>query len=364
MELRKKLLYSGAVAALATSSVLAPSVATANDDDSGRDAPEAELLVDGLDGAVGSTIGPDGDLYVTQGTEGKVTRIDPWSGDTSTFAEGLPEPAGEYGGAVDIAFLDDTAYVLVSLVDEEVGGDGKNGIYRIDDEDDHERIADVSQWNRDHLPDDEDLYDLKSGNPFAIHAVHEGFLVTDGNQNRLLHISEDGDDIEELVQFENVVPTGIEVDRKKIYIAQAGPVPHEPEDGRVVSLDYRDDFDEEEVASGAPLLVDVEFGKCDRLYALSNGESPEDAGPAEPAEEDTGELLEVTDDGDLEAVVEDLNLPSSVDFIGDTAFITSLAGEVWRVDDVGGDCDSHHDDGDDDHGDSEGRHHDEEHDDD
>ena len=36
----------------------------------------AELLVDGLQGATGSTIGPDGALYVIEGAIGQITRID------------------------------------------------------------------------------------------------------------------------------------------------------------------------------------------------------------------------------------------------------------------------------------------------
>lgn len=34
-------------------------------------------LVEGLEGASGSTVGPGGALYVTEGAAGRVTRIDP-----------------------------------------------------------------------------------------------------------------------------------------------------------------------------------------------------------------------------------------------------------------------------------------------
>jgi hypothetical protein len=80
--------------------------------------PSARLLVDDLEGTMGSTIGPDRALYVTEGAKGEVTRVDPVTGETSTFASGLllQNPNVGFGGAIDIAFIDSTAYVLVTLV--------------------------------------------------------------------------------------------------------------------------------------------------------------------------------------------------------------------------------------------------------
>ena len=71
------------------------------------------------DFVTGSTIGPDGALYVTDGSTGEVLRINLPDGGVSTYATGLPPKAfqGEdIGGPVDVAFMDGTAYVLVSLV--------------------------------------------------------------------------------------------------------------------------------------------------------------------------------------------------------------------------------------------------------
>jgi streptogramin lyase len=52
--------------------------------------PTVSLLVAGLQGGSGSTIGPDGALYVTEGAIGRISRVDPQTGDVTTFAEGLP----------------------------------------------------------------------------------------------------------------------------------------------------------------------------------------------------------------------------------------------------------------------------------
>ena len=65
----------------------------------------ASRLVTGLQGGLGSTIGPDGALYVTETAAGRITRIDPKTGATTTYASGLPKSIIGLGGAMDIAFI-------------------------------------------------------------------------------------------------------------------------------------------------------------------------------------------------------------------------------------------------------------------
>ena len=40
--------------------------------------------------STGSTVGPDGALYATDSTNGRIQRIDPRTGTVTTFADGLP----------------------------------------------------------------------------------------------------------------------------------------------------------------------------------------------------------------------------------------------------------------------------------
>ena len=56
-------------------------------------------------------------------------------------------------------------------------------------------------------------------------------------------------------------------------MAEAGPVPHLPENGKVVSFGPKS-ATATEVASGSPLLVDVEFGRGHTLYALPKASGP------------------------------------------------------------------------------------------
>jgi hypothetical protein len=162
-----------------------------------------------------------------------------------------------------------------------------------------------------------------------------GFVVTDGHLNRVLRVTLDGD-VSELIAFGNVVPTGLEISGSKVYVGLAGPIPHLPETGSVAVFDAESPT-ASEVASGAPLIVDVAFGRGCRLYALSQGVwdlpvIPENEGA--PPSPNTGRLVRVEKDGSFTSVVEGLDRPTSLEFIGNTAFVITLTGKVIRIDNV------------------------------
>lgn len=292
-----------------------------------------KLLASGLKGASGSTIGPDGALYVTEGAVGKVSRIDPKTGNTTTFASGLPLliPGVGIGGAFDVAFLDNTAYVLVTLVGTDVGGSDVVGIYRRDGPDSYTVIADIGAFSIANPP--KPAFAVPTGVQYAIQAYDGGFLVTDGHHNRVLYVELDGKIIE-VRAFDDIVPTGLALSGSTIYMAEAGPVPHNPEDGKVVSFGFKSSG-VKTVASGARLMVDVEFNCGHTLYALSQGvwDGVEEGSPALP---NTGSLVKVNDDGTFTVVRDGLDRPTSLEFIGTTAYIVTLTGEVWTIKHVSG----------------------------
>lgn len=290
---------------------------------------DAALLVSGLEGGSGSTVGPGGALYVTEGFAGRVSRVDPTTGAVTTYASGLPESIVGIGGAMDIAFMGSTAYVLVTLVGPDVGGSDVVGIYRVDDHDSFTVIADIGAFSLDHPPSTD--FFVPTGVQYALETFRGGFLVTDGHLNRVLSVTLDGE-VTELVAFGNIVPTGLEVRGNTVYMAEAGPVPHLPVTGKVVSFSPNSPT-AIEVAAGGRLLVDVEFGRGASLYALSQGVflGGPDGSPASP---DTGALLRVNDDGTFAVLVDQLNQPTSVEFIQNAAYIVTLGGEIWKIDNV------------------------------
>ncbi len=143
---------------------------------------ESELLVEGLEGRPGTAVGPEGALYVTDGVAGSILRVDLDTGEQTTVASDLPEPAVPIGGVVDVAFADGTPYALVSMA---AGEDGAMtaGIYRIDGADSVVLVADVGRFSAENPPSMEVAVDV--GVQYSMVALEGGFLVTDGHHNRV-----------------------------------------------------------------------------------------------------------------------------------------------------------------------------------
>jgi deoxycytidine triphosphate deaminase len=236
-------------------------------------------------------------------------------------------PAAGFGGPVDIAFLGRTAYVLVTLVGPDVGGSDVVGIYRVDGPDRFTVVADIGAFSIANPPATD--FFVPTGVQYALQTYRGEFLVTDGHHNRVLRVTRDGQ-VTVLRAFGNIVPTGLDVRGRTIYMAEAGPVPHLPEDGKVVAFRPKSTT-VREVASGSPLLVDVEFGHGHRLYALSQGDFQPGNPEGSPALPNTGALVKVNRDGTFTVVIDRLNQPTSLEFIGKTAYVVTLGGEIWKL---------------------------------
>jgi hypothetical protein len=89
------------------------------------------------------------------------------------------------------------------------------------------------------------------------------------------------------------------------------------------------------VAAGAPLLVDVEFGQGRTLFALAQGDwdGPWDGAPALPS---TGALVRADGNGGFTMLAEGLDRPTSLEIIQNTAYIVTLGGEIWTINNIAG----------------------------
>ena len=341
MSLQRKLL----VVVVALAAMIVPIAASGAPPAAEPGDPELLATLAGGAGS-GSTVGPGGALYVPQPAAGEIWRIDPANGEKTLYASGLPRRFSQlpFGGVMDVAFIGSTAYALVSVVGSAFPADlfacnpQTVGIYRVDGLTSSTVVADIGTFACDNPP--LTAFAVPTGVQYALEAYRGGFLVTDGHHNRVLHVRRDG----EITEFRtfgpdpagNIVPTGLAISGNTVYMAEAGPVPHHPEDGKVVSFEPGS-ATVSEVASGAPLLVDVEMGRGRTLFALAQGhfscDNPECAGA--PADPDTGALVKANATT-FTTLAEDLDQPTSLEIIRNTAFIVTLGGEIWKIDDISG----------------------------
>jgi hypothetical protein len=295
-------------------------------------ASSPSLVYGGLSSGSGSTIGPDGALYVTDPVAGRIVRIA--GGTANVYADCLPPQlaAVGLGGAMDVAFIGSTAYALVTIVDGQFGGTDTVGIYRVDSAHSCTPVADIGAYTRTHVPTAFPVF-VQSGVQYAMEPYRGGFLVTDGHHNKVLRVGLDGS-VSAFRTFDDIVPTGLARHGDTVYMAEAGPVPHLPQNGKIVSFDGPSS-PVTEVASGGRLLVDVEEGRGRTLFALAQGMFTPGNPPGSPAEPNTGQLLRV-DDGGFDVVASGLNRPTSLEIVGNTAYVVTLGGQVWKVDGIAG----------------------------
>jgi hypothetical protein len=344
--------------------LLALGIGTASAAPASPPAPTATLLTSLNAITFGSTVGPDGMLYVTDPTHGQILRVDPSTGSHTVFASGLPKtpPGWGDGGTFDVTFIGNTAYALVSEVssdanylDPSLDLHDIDGIYRIDSPDRFTIVADIGCWSLRHAPPPG--YDLVvfSGVQFSFVPYGNGFVVNDGHHNRVLYVTPDDTidykidckyndkindkidhNITQLLQFGDVVPTGMARWGTRFYMSQAGPLVQGPprvEIGQVVAFDMKT-LNPVEVAGGIPLPIDVEFGPGRTLYALSQGTHLDLDYLGSPADRNTGALLRVNPDGTTTTVVGPMNQPTSLKFIGNTAYIVCYTGEIWKIENL------------------------------
>ena len=184
-------------------------------------------------------------------------------------------------------------------------------------------VADIGAFALENPPDTP--FEGLMGLPYAIEAYGGDFLVADGHHNRVLRVTRRGR-VSVFRAFDNVVPTGLELFGPIVLMGQAGPLPHLPKDGEIVAFGPGA-AKATTLGSGAPLIVDVEFGHGLRLHRAFAGtfhtrKSRRVAGGSEHGRTRRAEM-----DGRFHVVVDKLNQPTSLEFIGDTAYVVTLAGE-------------------------------------
>ena len=194
--------------------------------------PTATRLVTGLQGAMGSTVGPDGALYVTEGAAiGTISRVDPQTGEKTTFASSTPPcPSSAWVGAMSVAFIDNIAYALVTLVSPDVGGSDVDGIYRIRPP--GPSFTSSLTLVRSTWPIHRPL--LLTSRPVSVRAANLPWRLPGRRfapQPRA-RVTLDGD-ISVLIAFDNIVPTGLKVKAIRCTWPRPAPTPTRPKPAKL-----------------------------------------------------------------------------------------------------------------------------------
>jgi hypothetical protein len=299
----------------------------------------------GTGGDTEFTVGEGDDAFVVNnGYTGRISRVDPETGARTTVADGIPSGAnpelGDQVGAADVAFLNDDLYLLLTHGGEEWGfPDTPTGIYQVEDDGDLTLVADIGEFNRDNPVDaitSGTQVDIEpGGNPYAMIVRGSSFYVSDGNHNRLMRVSTNGD-ITEITEFpDHPVSTGIATTADgPFYVGYLGKGPFFPADGKVVSVDSASGAITE-LASGASMITDVQEGPGGALFALQFNDTVE-AGDALFAP-GTGKVLTVNPDGTMSPLIVGLSFTTAMEYDADadTMYIANAgimpAGQIIKV---------------------------------
>ncbi len=332
------------VFALSSSSTLAQDgTPAAMASPAGRASPTASAITfvaAGLSNPRGFTWGSDGALYLAQAGIGgqhldvKVEGFTATSGPTAsvgTIADGCYTPvaegihsvlwqeAGWIWGAMDVEFLNDQLYVLVSGSGPTWGTpDLVTGIYRVNDDGTLTLAADIGQWLADNqpifvAPD----YAGRDGSEFDMEPDGDAFVVSVADSGQVMRVVPDGA-ITQLADLseQHPVPTGIAVDGEgNAYLGFETTPPYPNGASKVVKI--TPDGMVTDAWTGLTAVTDVELGPDGTLYAaemsIDNSQDPPFLNST------SGRIVRQTGPDSLEAVVTDAPPPVGIGFDADGA---------------------------------------------
>ena len=241
---------------------------------------------------------------------------------------------------MDVAFIGSTAYALVSVVGSRFPADlfachpGRSGSTASTGR----RARPSSRTSAVSLREPAAAFPfvVPTGVQYALEPFRGGFLVTDGHHNRVLYATLDGNVSRDRSSATPSRPGSPSGEHGSTWRKQVRSAPAAERQDCLVRAGI---VDRDDVASGARLAVDVERGRGRTLFALSQGEFPCGGDPGcagSPASHDTGALMKANADGTFTTVADGLDQPSSLEIIGTTAYVVTLGGEIWEIDDTSG----------------------------
>ena len=128
------------------------------------------------------------------------------------------------------------------------------------------------------------------------------------------------------------------MDGNTIYMTEAGPLlstGRRNEIGKIVAFDAKSSA-VSDVAAPAPDSSSTSNGAAARRSSASHRETSHPDEASGRQNRNTGRLLRVDGDGGFSTAASGLDQPSSLEIIGTTAYVVTLGGEIWKIDNISG----------------------------
>lgn len=125
---------------------------------------------------------------------GRISRVDPATGERTTLADGLPSSVGSFGdtlGPANVAYLGNDLYVLMSLGPVHGWPHYPSGVYKVNADGTLRPVANLDVFNAKNpvalIPPDDEI-----SNPYDMIAADGALWITDGNRNQVVKVTPDG----------------------------------------------------------------------------------------------------------------------------------------------------------------------------
>jgi sugar lactone lactonase YvrE len=303
-----------------------------------------EVVAAGLTNPRGFAWGSDGTLYLAQAGSGGATRFEIAEGATFeiglsssvvTVADGCATPVasglvsahwvepGWVWGAMDVAFLADELYVLMSGAGPTwLSPASFSGVFRLNADGTMTLVADVTTW----LPDNPPAFippDYNAdGSLFDLEAAGDDLLLSEAVGGQLIRVTPDGE-ISSVVDLSegHMVPTGIAVDEEgNAYLGFETTPPYPDGASKVVKVTPDGTVSDE--WTGLTAVTDVAFGPDGVLYAAEMATGNLDTEPfLRPG---SGRVVRQSGPDAVEEVLTDVAYPVTLGFDADGALHVAL----------------------------------------
>lgn len=311
------------------------------------------VVANGLTNPRGFSWGPNGALYLAlagQGGDARFPIVEGYTvitgltssvaavadGCTTPVVQGLVstlwEEMGWVWGAMDVAFLGDDLYVLLSGAGPTWGSPStSSGVFRINEDGTMTLVGDISTWLVSNPPAFVPPDYATDGSLFDLEATSDALLVAEAVGGQIIRVTPDGEmstlaDLSE----QHPVPTGIAVDAEdNAYVTFETTPPYAEGSTKVVKITPEGEVSD--YWTGLTRVADLDFGPDGMLYAAELSTNNTESFPF--VLPNTGRIVRQSGPESMEIVAEGLDFPVGLGFDADGAlYVTGPANGAMPED--------------------------------